>query len=287
MEVQYIANFRINLVYSYMRSQGVIFDVKNEIVDKVDLFNNNESVIKKQKINFHHTKLARRALIAKNDNFDMISNPNKSDLFDANLCNYILPFVISYANTTSFKEFYLNEIKPIELKQINEKRIFIEEGINACLNVWNVKPPKKLIIVNNALRGGGYLAIIGKNERVISSINFFTPFDNMIMYLAIHEFSHYFQNKLFEKLEDEINKKEYLFSRKNEDYSEWKSWLAENVIEAVIFTLIRPPPAEKYSQIWASLNKKYDLTERIVECIKKNKFKKIGLEETLEIIDSL
>ena len=290
MEIKFTPNFGTNLAYSYLRSQGVLFNVNNIISKKIDDFNKiHQRDIKKQKITFHHTKLASRMLLAKSeDDFGIIENINKSDKFNISLCEYIMPFVLEYNNSTLFKRFYLKEIFPLEFDKIKEKKDFVIEGIKAANKIWKIQPrPKEITIINSCLRDGGHLDIIGDDENIFVSINFFTPYDNMIRYLATHEFSHYFQNKIFDKLSDEINRKEYLFSRKNEDYGEWKSWLAENIIEAIIFKIIRPPPKDKYDKAFSLLIQKYDLVEKIISSIEKCQFKKIGIKEVKTIINSL
>lgn len=287
MKIKILSNYQINLGYSYLRSQGLLYS-NNSITEKIDEINNNfNDVIPKSKIDFHHTKLLRRMLLSKNTyDFSIIKELNKTDLFDLTFVKGIIPSIIEYQNKVNFKDFYKKEILPLEYIIIKNKSKLITNSINHCLKFWNINSPKEITIINNSLRDGGHFDLITTKEVPIITINLSNPYDNMIKHLIYHEFSHYFQNKIFNELDNEIKDKEFIF-KNNKDYSEWKSYLAENFIEAVIFTLINPPPIDKQKSHLFYLKSKYDLIEQIITTINKNNFKKIGLKETKIIIDSL
>lgn len=240
MIINFQTSYRINLAYSFLLSLNQLPTVENDIFCKILTFNEKYG-INSQKIEFHHSKIARRMLISKSDeDLDPMPDLNKQDLYDLNKCDYLIDLLKEYSQKSHFKKFYDKEIKNIEFERINEKKNLVLDGLQLTQRYWDIETPKEITILNNSLRSGGHLDIITNKEKVFLTIDFFNKFDNMIRYLTIHEFSHYFQNRLFrnEVVKEKIKEKEELFKIKDQNYTDWESWFSENLIEATIFSLI-------------------------------------------------
>jgi hypothetical protein len=234
--------------------------------------------------NFHHSKLARYMLLIENlKDFNLKDNLNRSDKFDIKFCEHFIPFVKKFYLQNDFDNIWKN-VKLISKDYILKNKDICFSLVKKVIEVWDFEPPEELIVVNNPFVNGGHLYILKDN--IVLTINFLSKYENMIKHNFCHEFSHYFQSKLFDLIEDEIYKKSHLYKKHN-NYGEWKSYFSENLIEAVIFSLIRVPPEEVYNKVLEKASSKLVYVKQIVDIIRKFNMKKIGTEEIKTILNEI
>lgn len=266
----------LHLVYAYMQYNGLEV-ADNEITE---LYTNLRSSQQRTLPTVHHTKLATYALVSKND-LSVKKNLGKTEAFDVKQCGKEIPKIKRFKS--NFDVIY-RKAKKLEIEQIKKKLPLLKPFIAKVAKAWRIPKPEKLILINNPFVYGGHLYML--NSGPVLVLNFFHPYDNMIRHIFCHEFSHYFQNRIFDQIKDEVNNKAHLY-QEHHNYGEWHSLFAENLIEAVIFTLIRPPPLEHRAKVQGSLEKELFHTTPVISSVLKHKFQKIGKKEVVTILHDL
>ncbi|MBU3940516.1 MAG: DUF4932 domain-containing protein [Nanoarchaeota archaeon] len=280
MKILFKNSRKLVLAYSTLMSCG--YEVpKNQITKYVSKA---IKISKTNKINFHHSKLVRHMLLIKNlKTFELVKSLNKTDKFDIKLSKEFIPYVKQFYKRNNF-DLLFKKIKTIEKNRIKNNQKLIFPLVTKVSSVWKIKKPRGMIIINNPFVNGGHLYMF-KNKNIIT-INLLNKYENMIKHIFCHEFSHFFQTKLFKDMKNEIEEKSHLY-KKHTNYSEWESYFAENLVEAVIFTLIRPPPKSIYKKHLEHPSKEYSYIKSIVNAIETHNLKRIGKKELKIILKEL
>lgn len=288
MEISFKTNENLALAYACLMYNDSINNSNNPATNEVLKFNAKQKIRNIGKVSFHNSKIARRMLLTKNiGNFELINNLNETDLFDLSLCESFIPYLKAFKEATDFLTFYKYNLANLELTQINKKKEIVIDSFKLTKQYWNINAPEKISVIINSFVPGGHLFLLTTKEEPVITLDLFNKYDNMIKYISMHEFSHYFQNKIFKECKVELESKRFLYIEKNKNYTEWESWFSENLIEAVLFSIIHKPPLDIKTKVLENIKTKYDLSEKIINIIEEYNIKKVGLKEVKLILEKL